>query len=157
VKKDVVKMSIGYKVANLEQECASYAIDMAQDVRGALRDAADVLITKALGVLQEQGLYALALFCAAASDKEQEGAGIIIKYLSSFFKEHGFLAEDAPTSSPRCFATELAKEDGLLSKLDDLTLAIFLAEKTLVYARYYAKALKKKDDEEKQESSDVKQ
>ncbi len=148
-------MSIGHKVANLEQECASYAIDIACGVRDALGDAADFLITKALGVLQEQGLYALALFCAAASDKEHEGAKIIIKYLSNFFKEHGLLAEDAPTSSPRCFATELAKEDGLLSKLDDLTLAVFLTEKTLIYARYYAKALKKKGDEKKQESSDV--
>ena len=61
------------EVVNLEQECARYAIEIASSVREVLEEATDVLITKTLGVLQEQGLYALALFCAAASDKEREG------------------------------------------------------------------------------------
>lgn len=143
------------EVVNLEQECARYAMEIASSVREVLEEATDVLITKTLGVLQEQGLYALALFCAAASDKEREGAQKIINNLSNFLKEQGLLSES--TGSPRRFAKELAREGGLLSKLDDLTLAIFLAEKTLIYARYYAKALKKTDNGTKQESGEVEQ
>ncbi|MCG9969227.1 hypothetical protein L9W92_14475 [Pelotomaculum terephthalicicum JT] len=46
-------------------------------------------------------------------------------------------------NSPADLTAELSKENGLLSNLDELFLAIFLIEKTLIYARYHAKALKK--------------
>jgi len=37
---------------------------------------------------------------------------------------------------------ELRRDGGLLTKLDDLMLAINILEKSLIYARFHAKAMK---------------
>lgn len=135
-------MSSHPEMVNLEQECAACAVEIAGQVGRTAKDAADMLITKALGVLQEQGLYALALFCAAVGGDERQGAARIISGISGLLKRQQLLSGNAE-DSPRRFAEQLGEENGLLSRLDDLTLAVYLVEKTLIYARYHAKAMKK--------------
>jgi len=130
-------MSSGTEIVNLDRVCAAKAVRMVTDVKKAGQDSADTLITKALGVLQEQGLYALVLFCD--SRKEEKGTGEIKNNIFNLLKEQKLITNNSPAD----LTAELSKENGLLSNLDELFLAIFLIEKTLIYARYHAKALKK--------------
>lgn len=139
-------MSNGTEIVNLDWVCGAKAVRMVTDVKEAGQDSADTLITKALGVLQEQGLYALVLFCD--SHKEEKGTGEIKNNIFNLLKEQKLITN---TSSADLTA-ELIKENGLLSNLDELFFAIFLIEKTLVYARYHAKALKKEGAGQGQES-----
>lgn len=123
---------------NLDQLCAEYGNKFAKEVRQALGNpkAAESLLTKALGVLQEQGLYAFVLFCESRSSQEKEGA----KKIDDLTKE--LLKDKLRLISGIDLLEEIRKDDGLASRLDDLTLAIQVLEKSLIYARYHAKALK---------------
>ncbi|RLE44855.1 hypothetical protein DRJ16_01205 [Candidatus Woesearchaeota archaeon] len=103
---------------------------------------AEVLITKALGVLQEQGLYAFALFCKSRPSGERAGAEEIeatAKELLKVLKELDFINNFINNGD---FLEELRKDNGLLTNLDDLMLAIQMLEKSLIYARFHAKAIK---------------
>lgn len=101
---------------------------------------AEVLITKALSVLQDQGLYAFVLFCESRSSRERTGAEEI-KNLSKKLLRELDLINDGD------FLEELRRENGLLTKLDDLMLAIQVLEKSLIYARFHAKAIKESQGE----------
>jgi hypothetical protein len=100
----------------------------------------ETLITKALGVLQEDGVYAFFLYLASL---KKEPAGHISQ------KAFDLLKDDAILGNELRGQTEPMK--AVLEKLaDDLGRLVFvkgLLERTLVYARYHAKALDvKKED-----------
>ncbi|MEA2006293.1 MAG: hypothetical protein U9O50_08580, partial [Acidobacteriota bacterium] len=62
---------------NLDRLCAEYGYKFADEIKKAYKfDAkkAESLVTKALGVLQEQGLYAFGLFCESRGRTEKPGA-----------------------------------------------------------------------------------
>ena len=129
---------IEIKMMPLDQFCAKYGQEIAEKVSQADKfDAkkAEVLITKALGVLQEQGLYAFALFCESRPSGERAGAEEIGALSKKLLKELS-LIDDGD------FLDELRKDGGLLTRLDDLMLAIQVLEKSLIYARFHAKAMK---------------
>jgi len=123
---------------NLDQLCAEYGYKFANEV-SKVKDfnakKAEVLITKALGVLQEQGLYAFALFCKSRPSGERTGAEKIEALAKELLKELNLINDGD-------FLNELRKDDGLLIRLDDLMLAIQVLEKSLIYARFHAKAMK---------------
>jgi len=122
---------------NLDRLCAEYGYKFADEIKKALNsDAkkAESLITKALGVLQEQGLYAFVLFCKSrGSTAEKEGAIKMKKITTELLKELSLINNDD-------LLDEIRKNNGLASRLDDLLLAIQVLEKSLIYARYHAKA-----------------
>jgi len=123
---------------NLEQFCAEYGYKFAEEVSRAYgfnSKKAEVLITKALGVLQEQGLYAFVLFCESRPSGERIGAEEIKELTQELLKKLQ-LVNDGD------LLDELRKDDGLLTRLDDLMLAIQVLEKSLIYARFHAKAMK---------------
>ncbi len=127
----------------LDQLCAKYGQEIAERVSQANNfDAkkAEVLITKALGVLQEQGLYAFALFCKSRPSSERTGSKEIEILANKLLKELHLINDGE-------FLNELRKDGGLLTKLDDLMLAIQMLEKSLIYARFHAKAMKESQDE----------
>jgi len=130
---------------NLDKLCAEYGYRFAKEVsktEGFDAKKAEVLITKALGVLQEQGLYAFALFCESRPVGEEAGAKKIKELTKELLKKLNFINNGN-------FLEELRKNDGLLTKLDDLMLAIQVLEKSLIYARYHAKAMKETGEETK--------
>ena len=130
---------------NLDKLCAEYGYRFAKEVSKTEDfDAkkAEVLITKALGVLQEQGLYAFALFCESRPGGEKAGAEEIEELTKELLKKLNLINNGD-------FLDELRKNDGLLTKLDDLMLAIQVLEKSLIYARYHAKAMKETGEETK--------
>ena len=122
---------------NLDRLCAEYGYKFAEEIKKALNsDAkkAERLVTKALGVLQEQGLYAFALFCESRGSTEKEGAEKMKEITTELLKDKLSLISNADLLG------EIRKENGLASRLDDLLVAIQVLEKSLIYARYHAKA-----------------
>ncbi len=123
---------------NLDRLCADYGSKFAECVTQAFRgDAgkAENLLTKALGVLQEQGIYAFVLFCRSRGSTEKSGADKIEAITKELLKDKINLVSDGD------LLNEIRRENGLASKLEDLILAIQLLEKSLIYARYHAKAM----------------
>jgi hypothetical protein len=124
-------------MGNLDRLCAEYGYKFAEEIKETFNsDAkkAESLITKALGVLQEQGLYAFALFCESRGSTEKEGAEKMKEITTELLKDKLGLISNGD------LLEEIRKDDGLASRLDDLLLAIQVLEKSLIYAKYHAKA-----------------
>jgi len=131
---------------NLDRLCAEYGYKFADEVSKADKfDAkkAETLITKALGVLQEQGLYAFVLFCESRGSVEKDGAEKI-KHIT-----RELLRDKLNLINGNNLLKAIREEDGLASKLEDLMLAIQVLEKSLIYARYHAKALSDSSEQTK--------
>lgn len=115
----------------LDMECAIAGKEIADIVFKKESKKTETLITKSLGVLQEDGVYAFMLYLS--SQKKD--------YMLN--KAYGFLAQEGVLKN--IFGTETdalkAIREKLSSKLDELLFAKELLERTLVYARYHAKAL----------------
>ena len=96
------------------------------------------LSTKALGVLQEQGVYAVMLFLFSRSSDEHKVQPLIRAQLYEALRQlPGFqqaVIEDKPEKALKFYT------DNVLKSLDTLLLVRDLYEQTLIYARYGAKA-----------------
>ena len=117
---------------NLDFQCASHAKDIAEVVKE------EDTIGKTLGVLQEDGLYAFYLYSLALEKKSKykDKAREIIHQSSKLLKKYELIANDNVT--PENIRDIIAP---LTNNLDHLLFAKELLERTLVYARYHAKAL----------------
>ncbi len=110
---------------NLDVECAKLGRALAQ------LDKVDETLTRALGVLEEQGLYACFLFLNAQG-------GLTGRRVSSELA--GFL-QKIPADSPLLGNGEVfAALQTLAGDLDKLFFARDLLRQALVYGRYHAKA-----------------
>jgi len=119
---------------NLDKICAEYGYHIAERMGKAAGDykKAENMITKALHVLREQGLYAFGLFCKAED----------LKVLEDIVKE---LLKDKQLIDNGDLLEEIRKDGGLASRIDYLLLSVHMLEKTLIYARYHAKAQKESE------------
>lgn len=135
---------------NLDQLCAQFGYTMAQEVNKQFQRASDTenLITKSLGVLQEDGVYAFFLYLASQiksgkEDKKSKAARSLANQAAQFLK-HEWLkliqGENGEDLYKRAME-EIRRDRGLASDLDQLLLAKRLLEQALIYARYHAKAL----------------
>lgn len=117
----------------LDMKCAEYGSKIA-----AIKNNNETLITKSLGVLQEDGIYAFFLYLASRGSKEKHIAKEISEEAFAMLKDTGITSgEDVLVS--------------LKDKANDLNALLItkeLLERTLVYARYHAKALEKPEMEE---------
>ncbi len=120
------------KQLNLDQLAAQYAQKIVADGRKGLEN----LITKTLGVLQEQGVYACLLFLFSRTSIEKSLADTTRPHLYNLLKE-----------LPAFQQSEINDQNGLqffsdtvCSNLDTLLVVKELYEQTLIYARYGAKA-----------------
>ena len=120
-------------VLNLDAECAKLGTKLAS--QGNKEDVENS-ITKALGVLEEQGVYALFLYLVA---REKQWGEVAICALASFLSENPSprnpLLEPRPTNGDVFAALQQLSTD-----LDKLLFARDLLHRALVYARYHAKA-----------------
>jgi len=104
----------------------------------------DNLVTKALGVLQENGVYACFLFLFSRSrEKDEQISKVVRGQLILLAAEDLPFGWKAPRSKD---AQEVLPyiSDTICAKLDPLLMAKELFEQTLIYARYGAKARKSK-------------
>lgn len=127
---------------NLDRLCAKAGGGLARAASGAFNDPkkAETLLTKALGVVQEQGLYAFFLFLASRGGSAEAKAAERVRDGSvELLREAGLVEKGI---RPVEMLASLRRDDGLLGRLDDLILAVELISRTLTYARFHAKALK---------------
>ena len=123
-----------------------YAAEVAQSIIEAISRSkpqdAENLITKALGVLQENGVYACALYLYAARSNDQETAEKVRNRLLQMTEKLVLPPDNKmERKEVRDWKEGLKFVTGnICSDLDKLLLVRQLWEQTLIYARYGAKA-----------------
>ena len=122
---------------NLDRLCAEYGYQIANEVHKAIGKSAENHITKSLGVLQEDGVYAFLLYQTSRGKTEKPGADRLKEQATALLKETEIKPFDTITDSLEA----VRAKDGLANNLDELLLAKRLLEQTLIYARYHAKVL----------------
>jgi hypothetical protein len=137
---------------NLDRLCAHFGYEMCQSASqpfAGKKSDTENLITKSLGVLQEDGVYAFYLYISSQikdeGDKEKS-ASKAARALAN--KSIEFLAHEDLSLLPQNCGNDykramesIRKPGGLADNLDNLLLAKRLLEQALIYARYHAKAL----------------
>jgi hypothetical protein len=118
-------------VQNLDAACAKLGAKLASSGDKDTENS----ITKSLGVLEEQGVYALFLYLHA---REKQWGPTASKELASFLREQptGHALLDGTTTNEPFDALQTL----LAGDLDKLLFARDLLHRALVYARYHAKA-----------------
>lgn len=139
-------------VINLDRICAEFGYRICQSVQQEFKKKSDTenLITKSLGVLQEDGVYAFFLYLAAQIKDKGEKEKSSSKAARALADKATTLLATTPldllpqdTDGDHEKGMEyIRKEGGLADNLDQLLLAKRILEQTLIYARYHAKALK---------------
>lgn len=139
-------MTASYEFSNLDRLAAKYAQKVihslvdnnaSKDSTGVKKaaSAADNTVTKALGVLQENGVYACFLYLLA---KEKNNGGVVINEMLELLAELPFgwrrPTEDSPENVLRHISEHVTVD------LERLLLAKETLEQMLIYARYGAKA-----------------
>ena len=128
-------------MANLDQLAAHHA----QEIIKAAGTGSDVenVLTKTLGVVQEQGVYAGMLYLLSRPEREQRIADAVRDYLVALLAADDLQAFDlAYGGNSRDDQTLLGHFSETVSNapLQTLLLVKQLYEQTLTYARYSAKA-----------------
>ena len=137
-------------MTNLDKLAAEAAQQMVQDAPRAKAkktyDTLENLVTKTLGVLQSQGVYAAMLFLFSRSGDEGKMAPLIRKNLYVLLRElQNFKGDtELPNFNDETKAQTVLKwySKWVLDNFDTLLLIRDLYEQTLIYARYGAKAAK---------------
>lgn len=121
---------------NLDLACAKVGKTIAERPSDDLHK----VITDALAVLEEQGLYAIFLYLekAVSETKKKDVAKDIIQKLYKFLK---VTPQQAPLLSDN--ADVFTSLQQMAKYLDKLLLARDLVRQTLVYARYHARVPQK--------------
>lgn len=122
-------------IVNLDQLCAQYGWQIADKVHEKIGKNTENHITKSLGVLQEDGVYAFFLYQDSRGERERRGAEQLRDTAKEFLQKAGIQAFQN-AADPLA-----AVRDHLANDLDQLLLAKRLLEQALIYARYHAKAL----------------
>ncbi|MCB0047685.1 MAG: hypothetical protein KDD92_19845 [Caldilineaceae bacterium] len=145
-------------ILNLDQRAAQYAQKMIENGKAISEvskpiDTVERLVTKTLGVLQEQGVYAMLLFLYSRTSDEGKVAPVIRNNLFRLLKDvsdqdggdtssclPGFQDLAVPGDNADAQTALKFYSDHALGDLDRLLLVRELYEQTLIYARYGAKA-----------------
>ena len=122
---------------NLDQLAAQYAQKIVADGKADIEN----LITKTLGVLQEQGVYAMILFLFSRTSNEKSLAEKTRAHLYDLLTKLPAFAESqiSDSNALQFFSNTVCND------LDTLLLVKELYEQTLIYARYSAKAAGKEE------------
>lgn len=129
---------------NLDKIAAERSQAMISACKPGLQPTLERLATKALGVLQEQGVYALMLFLFSRSSNEARIAPVVRKELYQalaqlpLFSNNGSLPDSLEKDQPSSVLSYYTAE--VLQQLDKLLLVRDLYEQILIYTRYGAKA-----------------
>jgi len=139
------KINLDKIAAEAAQEMVKKRPELKREKVSKPSETLERLVTKALGVLQSQGVYALILFLLSRSSDEKKVAEIAVRpsLLNAIKKNLSKLVQnnDIPTNKSEPLEV-LEFYSKLSSDLDTLLLVRELYEQTLIYARYHAKALK---------------
>jgi hypothetical protein len=132
---------------NIDQLAAKYSQQMVSETLKEKKTAKALnnLVTKTLGVLQEQGVYAMTLFLFSRTSDEKKIALLIRKELLGMLNQLPTFSGVA-TPDPEDDKDTLKFYSGeVMDDLDTLFLVRDLYEQTLIYARFGAKAAEKEE------------
>ena len=132
-------------------ECAQLMIEKAMELKKSddtdkkVKKPAETLerlVTKALGVLQSQGVYALMLFLFSRSGDEKKVAthAVQLALCEALEDLKYFIKKELPKTEKMDKVLTYYSEN-ICSDLDRLLLVRQLYEQILIYARYHAKAV----------------
>ncbi|MEW6735563.1 MAG: hypothetical protein AB1489_30005 [Acidobacteriota bacterium] len=131
-------------MTNLDMIAAQKAQAIITETMHQDKNTVENVITKALGVVQEQGIYAGMLYLLSRGDKEKQIADKVINQLVALLREEslrsftlteGLVVNPTPQQLLNHFATSICAKP-----VQTLLLVKNLFEQTLMYARYSAKA-----------------
>lgn len=130
---------------NLDLMAAQRAQAIVTAAKGGKEKASDLdnTVTKTLGVLQEDGVYAAFLFLLSRTDKEKGRAKIVREEMLTLLGEMDFAwGEKKPDKAEDVLSYITTKVTGGAGAeaLERLMLAKETLEQMLIYARYGAKA-----------------
>lgn len=136
-------------VVNLDAHCAGCGYEIVNKVAPtctlskADKSKLENTITKSLGVLQEQGVYAFFLFLKYVED--EKGAKEIRNSTTDLLRQAAIHILRKKKEGEQEDFPALHDLTTNMDNLDNLLLARQLLEQTLIYARYHAKALTPND------------
>ena len=126
---------------NLDRLAAQHAQKVTQDLSPREAGDMDNTVIKALGVLQENGIYACALFLKSRPQAEQERAEKLLEEMLNLLAGLGF-GWDKPAGKDAETVLQHISDRVTGGSLERLLLAKETLEQMLIYARYGAKARK---------------
>jgi len=120
---------------NLDRLAAQHAQNIITATREQKASDVDNTITKALGVLQEHGVYACFLYLLA---KEKDNGKTVVKQMLDLLAGLGFDWDQPADQKPETILKHINEKVSI--DLERLLLAKETLEQMLIYARYGAKA-----------------
>lgn len=120
---------------NLDCLAAKYAQKIISCTEDKKASEVDNAVTKTLGVLQENGVYACFLYLLA---KEKENGGVVVKEMLDLLDELNFGWGKPENGSPEKVLGHISEK--VTVDLERLLFAKETLEQMLIYARYGAKA-----------------
>ncbi|AFZ28586.1 hypothetical protein Cylst_6366 (plasmid) [Cylindrospermum stagnale PCC 7417] len=136
------------KVTHLDRLAAQHAQAIIANTKSKKANDVENTVTKALGVLQENGVYACFLYLLA---KEKENGKEVVKEMLNLLEGLGF-GWDKPTSNkPEDILSYIIEK--VTVDLERLLLVKETLEQMLIYARYAAKARQEEEKKDEQEAS----
>ncbi|ACL26660.1 hypothetical protein [Chloroflexus aggregans] len=120
---------------NLDWLAAKYAQNIIKHTQDKKAGDVDNTITKALGVLQENGVYACFLYLLA---REKENGSVVVEEMLNVLNELGFGWGKPANNRPEAVLAHVSEK--VTTDLERLLLAKETLEQMLIYARYGAKA-----------------
>ncbi|ABU60266.1 hypothetical protein [Roseiflexus castenholzii] len=120
---------------NLDRLAAEYAQNIIKRTKDKKASDIDNTITKALGVLQENGVYACFLYLLA---REKENGSVVVEEMLNVLNGLGFGWGKPADKRPEKVLAHVS--DKVTADLERLLLAKETLEQMLIYARYGAKA-----------------
>lgn len=102
----------------------------------------DNLVTRALAVLAENGLYSMSLYLLSHNKFPGQGRKILCTHLHHLYRDTGIVDAKSSWQDQGQALREICR---ISENLHRLVLARQVTEAALVFARYHVKALKKKD------------
>jgi hypothetical protein len=131
---------------HLDRLAARHAQEIVRQAdRGQAADM-DNTVTKALGVLQEDGIYACALFLKSRTGDEKKRADVVMDEMLNLLDGLGF-GWGKPSSTKAEDILRHISDRVTGDNLERLLLAKETLEQMLIYARYGAKARKAEEGE----------
>ena len=126
------------QIVNLEPICAKYGRKIITKDDGIKIKDQENIINKALGVLAENGLYAMAVFLLSCHKKEY-GKKVLTDFLYELWSNNKVQLIDKKNfqNDPAELLTAVRK---ITESLPKLILARKVTEQALIFARYHAKA-----------------
>ncbi len=120
---------------NLDRLAAQHAQEIIRRTQSQKASDVDNTVTKALGVLQENGVYACFLYLLA---KEKENGSVVVEEMLNLLDGLGFGWGKPENLSPDKVLSHISEK--VTADLERLLLAKETLEQMLIYARYGAKA-----------------